>query len=193
MEPASDMGTRLDVGNLPLTVDVKALRTWFGRHGRVLDVRIAEGGHAFVTMNTADDGARAVRALHGAKFGDRELSVTEAREQPRQDTGEADPPAALRVTRTVRDRCGITYVIERGATNLSLRMSPTDDGTGQPRWRIEVTWSRSPDLFVSAAAATRIEAFERVRRLWNEQQRPNGLPPVDWTALQRLLTLARAF
>lgn len=118
------------------------------------------------------------------------MASRQPREQPpRDDSGRH---AKLRLARVVRERCSITYEVEQGTGLLAFRMAPTDDGTGEPTWLVELTWSRSPDMHVSASAPTRTQAVEQVGRLWRDRERVSSLPPIDWKAVLQLLARVNA-
>jgi cold-inducible RNA-binding protein len=78
------------VGNLSLNVSEGEVRRLFEPFGQVSQVKIVmdsytgkSRGFGFVEMANAEDGDKAIAALHGALLGDRALNVNEAR--PRSD------------------------------------------------------------------------------------------------------------
>jgi RNA recognition motif-containing protein len=82
--------TKLFVGNLPYSATENDLEAAFAQHGVVLETNImldrATGrprGFAFVTMETKEGAEAAIKALHGANFQGRDLTVNEAR--PREE------------------------------------------------------------------------------------------------------------
>ncbi|MBU0686839.1 MAG: RNA-binding protein [Candidatus Margulisbacteria bacterium] len=75
----------LFVGNLPWTVKDEDLKTKFSEFGTVLSARIVSDkfsgrsrGFGFVDMEDAD-ADKAVAAMQGYKWGDREVTCNEAR------------------------------------------------------------------------------------------------------------------
>jgi RNA recognition motif-containing protein len=75
----------LFVGNLPWSATEDDLRTKFGEFGNVISARIVTDkfsgksrGFGFVDMEDAD-ALKAVAGLTGYKWGDREITVNEAR------------------------------------------------------------------------------------------------------------------
>jgi RNA recognition motif-containing protein len=87
-------GNRLYVGNLSFDTDEPALRDTFAEHGEVTDVHIMTDrdtgrprGFAFVTMKSAGDAQKAMRALDGSVVDGRPLRVNEAEDRPRGGGG----------------------------------------------------------------------------------------------------------
>jgi RNA recognition motif-containing protein len=77
------------VGNLPWSVTDEELKTKFSEFGNVLSSRIVTDkfsgrsrGFGFVDMEDAD-AEKAIAAMSGQKWGERELTVNEAR--PKSD------------------------------------------------------------------------------------------------------------
>ncbi|HTY13935.1 MAG TPA: RNA-binding protein [Candidatus Omnitrophota bacterium] len=73
------------VGNLPWSVTDADLSAKFGEFGSVISARVVSDkfsgksrGFAFVDMEDAD-ADKAISAMSGAKWGDRELTVNEAK------------------------------------------------------------------------------------------------------------------
>lgn len=85
------------VGNLPFDADEETVRSVFGAHGEVSDVKIImdhetgrSRGFAFVTMDDDAAANAAIEALNGTDFGGRPLKINEARpreERPRGGGG----------------------------------------------------------------------------------------------------------
>jgi len=82
------------VGNLGFQTTEEELRSLFGKHGRVEQVRILHDqatsrsrGFGFVEMPDDVEAERAIRALNGATLGGQPLKVNEARPKP----GRAEP------------------------------------------------------------------------------------------------------
>ena len=78
------------VGNLPWTVSDADLSVKFSEFGNVISARIVTDkftnksrGFGFVDMDDAD-AEKAIAALSGAKWGDREMTVNEAK--PKSDS-----------------------------------------------------------------------------------------------------------
>ncbi len=89
---------KLYVGNLSFQTTENILQDHFAAFGTVTDVHLVQDrmtgrsrGFAFVTMSAADEGQRAIEALHGKPLEGRNLIVNEARPKedrpPRQDYG----------------------------------------------------------------------------------------------------------
>ncbi len=85
------MGTKLYVGNLPYSVTEEALRELFAAAGTVSSVAIITDrdtgrprGFAFVEMADAAGAQKAISTLNGKMFGQRTLTVNEARPQPQR-------------------------------------------------------------------------------------------------------------
>ena len=86
------MGTRLYVGNLPLTVTEGELGETFSRFGQVTQVDVImerstgrPRGFGFVEMEEASAAEAAIEALDGSDFGGRSLRVNRA--QDRRESG----------------------------------------------------------------------------------------------------------
>jgi cold-inducible RNA-binding protein len=84
------MSTKLFVGNLSFNTTENDLQDAFAAHGTVTETNLmmdrATGrprGFGFVTMSTPEEAQKAIAALNGAKLGDRNLTVNEAR--PREE------------------------------------------------------------------------------------------------------------
>jgi RNA recognition motif-containing protein len=193
------MVTRLDVGNLPSTATAATLRKSFEQFGDVVDVRIVLGGHAFVTMSSRESGRAAIEAMNGASFDARELTVGEARDQPKAANVAPKPTAtapatapSVRLTRTVRDRTFIGYELVHHGNAIVLRMYPSDEGDGKSSWRVEATTPANERARISASASTRRGALEEVRRSWQARTRELDLLPLDWNAISELMDGIRA-
>jgi RNA recognition motif-containing protein len=91
------MNAKLYVGNLPFQTTEDDLQGQFSAHGQVQNVNIIKDkftgrskGFGFVTMASPEDAQKAISALHGAKFGGREIVVNEARpetDRPKREYG----------------------------------------------------------------------------------------------------------
>jgi cold-inducible RNA-binding protein len=84
------MSTKLYVGNLSFDVTQNDLQDAFAKHGPVTEVSLVMDkisqrprGFAFVTMETKAGADAAIKALNGAEWHGRKLTVNEAR--PRED------------------------------------------------------------------------------------------------------------
>lgn len=82
------MATRLYVGNLSFKASEEELRTLFRQAGTVESVRIVTDqlygrsrGFAFVEMATNEEAAKAIELFNGHLLRERNLAVSEAREQ----------------------------------------------------------------------------------------------------------------
>jgi RNA recognition motif-containing protein len=82
------MGNRLYVGNLSFNASAETLRTTFAEFGEVTDVHLVADretgqsrGFGFVTMNTAENAAKAIAQMNGASVDGRTLKVNEAEER----------------------------------------------------------------------------------------------------------------
>ncbi|HEV2207642.1 MAG TPA: RNA-binding protein [Verrucomicrobiae bacterium] len=80
------MNTKLFVGNLSFNITENELQDAFAAHGTVLEANLmmdrASGrprGFGFVTMGSPEEAQKAIDALNGAKLGDRNITVNEAR------------------------------------------------------------------------------------------------------------------
>ena len=186
------MATRLDVGNLGEGVRPDELRACFEACGDVVDVRIVYGGHAFVTMGSNEAARSAVDTMNGVVFEERALRVTQAREQPTMGPRPPSTEPRIRVTKKYLERCNVTYELDHLGTPLAIRMYPTDDGTGEPKWRVDASSARAGDAVVSADAPTRAAALERVGRAWQEEAAGRNLPTLDWNAIAQLMSAVRA-
>ena len=81
---------RLYVGNLPFSTTDDDLRDLFSPYGNVTSSSVVfdkmsgrSRGFGFVEFSTADEGSKAIEALHGKDVGGRALTVNEAR--PKED------------------------------------------------------------------------------------------------------------
>lgn len=82
---------KIYVGNLPWSVKDEDLQTKFSEFGNVVSARIVTDnftsksrGFGFVEMEDAD-AEKAIAALNGSKWGDRDMTVNEAK--PKTDRG----------------------------------------------------------------------------------------------------------
>jgi cold-inducible RNA-binding protein len=86
------MSTKLFVGNLSFNTTENDLQDAFSAHGTVMEANLivdrASGrprGFGFVTMESQEAAQSAINALNGARLGDRNITVNEAR--PKEDRG----------------------------------------------------------------------------------------------------------
>jgi RNA recognition motif-containing protein len=77
---------KLYVGNLSFQTTQQDLNDLFAQHGTVTDCSLIMDretnrprGFGFVTMSSAEEGQRAIEALHGQNHDGRDLTVNEAR------------------------------------------------------------------------------------------------------------------
>jgi cold-inducible RNA-binding protein len=77
---------KLYVGNLSFQTAEQDLNQLFAQHGHVTETNMITDrvtgrprGFAFVTMSSAEEGRRAIDALHGQSHDGRELTVNEAK------------------------------------------------------------------------------------------------------------------
>jgi len=87
-------GNRIYVGNLSFSSDADTVRELFAEQGTVTDVHLATDretgrprGFAFVTMGSAEEAQKAIRALDGCMVDGRPLRVNEAEERQRGGGG----------------------------------------------------------------------------------------------------------
>jgi RNA recognition motif-containing protein len=87
---------KLYVGNLSFNTTERDLNELFAQHGSVTDTALIMDretgrprGFGFVTMSSAEEGQRAIDALHGKNHDGRDLTVNEAKPMesrgPRRD------------------------------------------------------------------------------------------------------------
>lgn len=89
------MGKKLYIGNLPFSATEDALAQSFSQVGTVESATIIvdretgrSKGFGFIEMATDDEAQRAISQFHGADYGGRALTVSEARPQvPRESRG----------------------------------------------------------------------------------------------------------
>ena len=86
------MGRRLYVGNISFQASEDDLRDLFGKMGEVMSVKLitdaATGrarGFGFVEMSTDDDAQKAISALNGSSFMERNIVVSEAKPQEKRE------------------------------------------------------------------------------------------------------------
>ena len=84
------MNTKLYVGNLSYNITENDLQDLFSKHGPVTEANLVMDkmsgrprGFAFVTMATPEGAEAAIKALNGAEWDGRALTVNEAR--PREE------------------------------------------------------------------------------------------------------------
>ena len=89
---------KLYVGNLSFQTTEQDLNKLFAQHGTVTETNLIMDretnrprGFGFVTMSSAEEGQRAIAALHGQNHDGRDLTVNEAKPMesrgPRRDSG----------------------------------------------------------------------------------------------------------
>ncbi|MBI1374883.1 MAG: RNA-binding protein [Phycisphaera sp.] len=83
---------RIYVGNLSFNTTQDTIEAEFGKFGSVTEVHVPTDrmsgrprGFAFVTMDSAEDGQKAIDGLNGVDLDGRTLNVNEAR--PREEGG----------------------------------------------------------------------------------------------------------
>jgi RNA recognition motif-containing protein len=89
IKDGAEMATRIYVGNLPYSANEQTLTELFAPFGEVVEVRIvtdrASGqskGFGFVEMGSDESTRQAIASLNGTQFGDRALTVNEAKPRP---------------------------------------------------------------------------------------------------------------
>jgi RNA recognition motif-containing protein len=82
------MGTKLYVGGLPYSVTEQQLNELFSQQGAVTSAKVITDkftgqsrGFGFVEMATAEEAAKAIKALNGTPLDGRSLTVNEAKPQ----------------------------------------------------------------------------------------------------------------
>ena len=82
------MGTKLYVGGLPYSVTEQQLNELFSQQGAVTSTKVITDkftgqsrGFGFVEMATAEEAAKAIKALNGTQLDGRSLTVNEAKPQ----------------------------------------------------------------------------------------------------------------
>ena len=88
------MGNRLYIGNLSYDSTADSVRTAFAQCGEVTDVHLVTDrntgrsrGFCFVTMDSADQAAKAIETMDGSMLDGRALCVNEAHERPARGGG----------------------------------------------------------------------------------------------------------
>jgi RNA recognition motif-containing protein len=88
------VGSRVYVRNFAIGTTEESVKAAFSRAGRVRDVRVIMSretgrprGFAFVTMGSAAEATRAIRAMNGTLFAGRPLRVSLAAESKAQRDG----------------------------------------------------------------------------------------------------------
>ncbi len=93
------MTKKLYVGNLPYDATADELREAFSAFGRVLSATIATdretgASRGFGFVELAEGAEEAIQGLNQARFGNRNLTVNEAK--PREDRPRTDAPSGAR-------------------------------------------------------------------------------------------------
>jgi RNA recognition motif-containing protein len=89
------MGKKLYVGNLPYSATNESLSAEFQKYGTVESVKIITDretgrskGFCFIEMSQDSEAAKAIQNLNGTQFGERAITVNEAKPQePRSNQG----------------------------------------------------------------------------------------------------------
>jgi hypothetical protein len=96
--------------------------------------------------------------------------------------------SGMRITDQFRDRGTMVYDLKGCGQRISVRMSDRSHGT--PEWELAIVAKQTPGLpILTAVAATRDEALDRLERAW--QQAP-GFAPIDWSSIRVALVAVRA-
>ena len=100
---------------------------------------------------------------------------------------------AAKITDQFRSRTGFVYDLRCGEANLTLFIAPTEQSSDAGGWKVEARASHSPEMVVIAKqGVTRRGALRAVARWWRSKERELGVPKVDWDAIEKALTQARA-
>src|SRR5271170_8459826 len=97
-KPENKNSMKLYVGNLSFQTTEQDLNSLFSKYGTVSETNLIMDretnrprGFAFVTMSSAEEGQKAIEALHGQNHDGRDLTVNEARPMesrgPRREGG----------------------------------------------------------------------------------------------------------
>lgn len=93
------MGTKVYVGNLPFQTDDVALQDLFAQFGTVTSAKVVydrdtgrSRGFGFVEMSSQDEANTSIEKLNGQQFGGRNLTVSEAKSEPRREGGGGGGP-----------------------------------------------------------------------------------------------------
>lgn len=88
------MGRKLYVGNLPFQTGEDELKLAFAQCGKVVEAKVVldrdtgrSRGFGFITMSTDAEAAAAAARWGGSDFGGRQLTVNEATDKPRGQSG----------------------------------------------------------------------------------------------------------
>jgi cold-inducible RNA-binding protein len=88
------MSTKLFVGNLSFNTTENDLQDAFAAHGTVTEANLVTDrttgrprGFGFVSMGSPEEAQKAIDALNGAKLGDRNITVNEARPKEERSGG----------------------------------------------------------------------------------------------------------
>lgn len=90
------MAKNIFVGNLPWSTSADDLLALFQEHGKVARAQVVmdretgrSRGFGFVEMDDDNEAQAAIQAMNGADYGNRKLTVNEAR--PREERGSRAP------------------------------------------------------------------------------------------------------
>jgi len=100
------MGSKLFVGNLDYSSTDQDLREAFGRCGEVVEATVVHDrdtgrsrGFGFVQFSVESDAQRAIAEFDGTQLNGRSISVSEARERGRNESGADRGRQSRRVNR----------------------------------------------------------------------------------------------
>jgi hypothetical protein len=100
---------------------------------------------------------------------------------------------AAKITDQFRSRSGFVYDLRCDGANLTLFIAPAEEPNDAGGWKVEARASHSPEMVVIAKhGMTPRGALRAVARWWRSKERERGVPKVDWEAVEKALTQARA-